>query len=159
MSCVALKLTSLVKFRFSSFFNYFKSWSQMYFYPYRLKVIVSSVLYIIHIQAFKLLIIVFVILLENPFHANRYFVLMSSTCSLYLSEVLTTQLQGIKTKMFCIAMRNNCYNEYVAINWCIWDKCSNHLDEFQCQKNVGQHYLIYQQWSSGSCRFCRRLLL
>ena len=84
----------LVKWRFSSVFNNFKSWSPLsprYFYPYCLKAIVSRVLYIIHIQAFKLLIMAFPILLRKHYslyHANSSFILMSSPCSLFLSEVL-----------------------------------------------------------------------
>ena len=63
-------------------------------------------------------------------------------------------VQGKKSKMFCSAMGNNCYNDCIVLYLCLCNKYLSHLDEFQYQENVEQHYRIYQQWSSSSCQSC-----
>ena len=47
--------------------------------------------------------------------------------------------------MFCSAMGNNCYNDCIVLYLCLCNKYLSHLDEFQYQENVEQHYRMYQQ--------------
>ena len=61
-------------------------------------------------------------------------------------------VQGKKSKMFCSVMENSCYNEFIVLYLCLCIKYLSHVDEFQYQENVEQHYRMYQRWSSSSCQ-------
>ena len=63
-----------------------------YFYPYCLKVIVSSVFTFRPLSL--LLILASAILLGKPFHAIRSFIFVSSASNLFLSQILTAWCTG-----------------------------------------------------------------
>ena len=145
------KLTSLVKWCFNFAFNNLKNWSPLSpRYGIFIHIVSKSLLAVLFILfTFRylslLLIIASRILLAKSFYTIRSFIGVSSAFNLFLSQILT---------MFCRAMRNNCYNECIALYLCLCNKYLSHLDEFQYQENGKTNYLIYQQRSSSSCQSC-----
>ena len=97
MDCIILNLTSLVKWCFNFAFSNFKHWSPLSLrYGIFIHIVSKSLLVVFFILfTFRplslLLIMASPILLGEPFHTIRSFILVSSACNLFLSRILTAR--------------------------------------------------------------------